>query len=160
MEFYQARAAILKAIAHPVRLRIADILRQEPECVCHLSAALTKPQPYISQQLAILRNAGVILDEREGTNVYYRLAGAGVASQVAAACDALADGPAGRRLVHGCVCPKCMEPGGLKPQQPLRSLPAQADGATLRLPQVSAGRLRAGCCDLESPDGGESDGLA
>jgi DNA-binding transcriptional ArsR family regulator len=55
MESYQARAATLKAIAHPVRLHIVDILRQAPECVCHLSAALTKPQPYISQQLAILR---------------------------------------------------------------------------------------------------------
>jgi ArsR family transcriptional regulator len=66
-----------------------------------------KPQPYISQQLAILRNAGVIVDEREGINVFYRLAGADVTRQVAAACGPLADGAAGHRSVAGCVCPKC-----------------------------------------------------
>jgi ArsR family transcriptional regulator len=109
MESYQGRAATLKAIAHPVRLHIVDILREAPECVCHLSAALTKPQPYISQQLAILRNAGVIVDEREGANVFYRLAGADVASQVAAACGPLADGAAGHRPVAGCLCPKCLD---------------------------------------------------
>lgn len=74
MEHYRQQAALLKAIGHPVRLQIVDLLRVEPECVCHLSAALNKSQPYVSQQLAILRNAKVIVDERDGTNIYYRLA--------------------------------------------------------------------------------------
>ena len=86
METYRRQAALLKAIGHPVRLQIVDLLRIEPECVCHLSAALDKPQPYVSQQLAILRNAGVIVDERDGTNIFYRLADDNVARQVAAAC--------------------------------------------------------------------------
>jgi len=107
MEFYQARAATLKAIAHPVRLHILDILRQAPECVCHLSAALAKPQPYISQQLAILRNAGVITDEREGSNVFYQLADASVTRQVAAVCGPLVDAALGHHPVAGCACPKC-----------------------------------------------------
>jgi len=106
MDSYKAQATWLKAIAHPVRLHIVDLLRQEPECVCHLSAALGKPQPYISQQLAILRNAGVIVDERDGTNIYYRLADANVAKQVEAICGP-APAPGRHRRVRGCNCPKC-----------------------------------------------------
>jgi DNA-binding transcriptional ArsR family regulator len=112
METYNRQAAVLKAIGHPVRLRIVDLLRLEPECVCHLSAALNKPQPYMSQQLAILRNAGVIVDERDGTNIYYRLADANVARQVAAACTPCAseDGDVrhdARQALACCNCPKC-----------------------------------------------------
>lgn len=106
MDVYRRQAALLKAIGHPVRLQIVDLLRIEPECVCHLSAALNKPQPYVSQQLAILRNASVIVDERDGTNIYYRLADENVGRQVTAACgDAH---PAAKRQAIGCCnCPKC-----------------------------------------------------
>ncbi len=112
MDSYQLQAALLKAIGHPVRLHIVDLLRQEPECVCHLSAALDKPQPYISQQLAILRSAGVIMDEREGTYIFYRLADANVTRQVEAACGPIEAGEGGRHHpVAGCDCPKC-DPDG------------------------------------------------
>jgi DNA-binding transcriptional ArsR family regulator len=114
MEVYRRQAALLKAIGHPVRLRIVDLLRTEPECVCHLAAALEKPQPYVSQQLAILRNAHVIVDERDGTNIFYRLADDNVARQVAAACtecDAPDAGGRGsvrdRQALASCNCPKC-----------------------------------------------------
>jgi DNA-binding transcriptional ArsR family regulator len=106
MDRYKRQAALLKAIGHPVRLQIVDLLRIEPECVCHLSASLDKPQPYMSQQLAILRNAGVIVDERDGTNIYYRLADENVARQVTAACDD-ARPAAEREVVACCNCPKC-----------------------------------------------------
>jgi ArsR family transcriptional regulator len=56
-----------------LRLQILDILRRSPECVCHLQAMLHKPQPYISQQLRVLREAGVIADTKDGLNVYYHL---------------------------------------------------------------------------------------
>lgn len=120
MESYQQQAALLKAIGHPVRLRIVDLLRVEPECVCHLSTALKKSQPYVSQQLAILRNAGVIVDERDGTNIFYRLADDNVARQVTVACQDcdVADakgggnGQAGRMLAD-CNCPKCLAARGL-----------------------------------------------
>lgn len=112
MNDYRARAALLKAIAHPMRLRIIDILRHSPECVCHLSAALEKPQPYVSQQLAILRNAGVIVDEREGANIFYRLADTHILLLAEAALGVLdcarADGASSyRQPVSGCNCPKC-----------------------------------------------------
>jgi DNA-binding transcriptional ArsR family regulator len=120
MKNYERQAALLKAIAHPFRLKIVDVLRAEPECVCHLAAALDKPQPYVSQQLAILRNARVILDERDGTNIYYRLADENVARQVAAACaDCDAADPNGhgadqtRQALPNCNCPKCAVAHGL-----------------------------------------------
>lgn len=113
MESYRRQAARLKAIGHPIRLQIVDILQVEPECVCHLAAALNRPQPYVSQQLAILRNAGVIVDERDGTNIYYRLADESVVRQVAAACfdPAGNDGNSGgrcRETLGCCNCPKCL----------------------------------------------------
>ena len=41
---------------------------------------LDKPQPYVSQQLRVLREAGLIMDEKDGANVYYRLSDAQIAS--------------------------------------------------------------------------------
>lgn len=73
MSDYKALAAKIKLLAHPERLKILDVLRRETECVCHLEALLDKPQPYVSQQLRVLREAGVIEDEKVGLNVYYRL---------------------------------------------------------------------------------------
>ena len=114
MDIYQKQAALLKLMSHPLRLQILDILREGEECVCHLSAVLDKPQPYVSQQLAILRNGGAIVDEREGTNIFYRLADENVRRQVEAACG---DIPAAggieqgysHRAVAGCHCPRCTD---------------------------------------------------
>ncbi|MCX7706981.1 MAG: metalloregulator ArsR/SmtB family transcription factor [Anaerolineae bacterium] len=112
MKSYRQQAALLKLLAHPLRLQILDILREGDECVCHLSAALGKPQPYVSQQLAVLRSGGAVADYREGTNIFYRLADDNVRRQVEAACGP-ADGgqqtAAGHRVVAGCHCPKCAE---------------------------------------------------
>lgn len=76
---YQILANRIKLLAHPERLRILDVLRRETECVCHLEAFLDKPQPYVSQQLRVLREAGIIQDEKRGQNVYYRLVDAEIA---------------------------------------------------------------------------------
>jgi DNA-binding transcriptional ArsR family regulator len=112
MNTYRDSARLLRVMAHPMRLEILDIIRRSDECVCHLSAALKKPQPHVSQQLAILRNAGLITDHKEGNNVFYGLAGGPAAAQAAEILGAIADqAAAGRRPVIGCTCPKC-EPGG------------------------------------------------
>ncbi len=71
---YQPLAVLFKAMAHPIRLQILEILAQEEACVCHLMAILAQRQPYISQQLMVLRDAGLVLDRKEGLTVYYRLA--------------------------------------------------------------------------------------
>lgn len=71
---YKKEAQLFRALSHPVRLRILDILARQEACVCHLTTVLQRPQPYMSQQLATLREAGLVTDRREGTLIYYRLA--------------------------------------------------------------------------------------
>ncbi len=69
----QELAALFKALMHPVRLAILDTLRDGEECVCHIESRLGYRQAYISQQLAVLRDAGLVRDERVGWNIYYRV---------------------------------------------------------------------------------------
>jgi DNA-binding transcriptional ArsR family regulator len=72
MDGYERAAGILKAAAHPVRLQILQVLEQEGNaCVCHLEKRLGQRQAYISQQLAVLREAGLVIDQRDGLNVFY-----------------------------------------------------------------------------------------
>lgn len=71
---YKKQADLFRALAHPVRLRILDILAHQEACVCHLTAILGQRQPYVSQQLGTLREAGLVTDRRDGTLIYYRLA--------------------------------------------------------------------------------------
>ena len=107
---YEILSARLKLLAHPERLRILDALRRDAECVCHLEALLGKPQPYVSQQLRILRDAGVITDEKQGQNVFYRLADAQLREWLARILgDVTGDLPemARHKKVVACVCPKC-----------------------------------------------------
>ncbi len=73
MLFHQEQAKLFKALSHPARLAILEILRYGEECVCHLQAILGFRQSTISQQLGILRNAGLVEDHRDGWNVYYRV---------------------------------------------------------------------------------------
>lgn len=118
MNSYERQAELHKALAHPVRLRILDILSGEEACVCHITAILGKRQPYVSQQLALLKEANLIADRREGTLVYYRLQNQGVAALLTAGRSAVrkqgslevgvpqpALGP--QRPIPGCSCPRC-----------------------------------------------------
>ena len=71
METIEASAALFKVLAHPTRVAILQLLRDGEACVCHLEAILGVRQAYLSQQLAVLREAGLITGRREGWNVYY-----------------------------------------------------------------------------------------
>lgn len=68
---YAAESQLLKALAHPTRIAILEILRAGEQCVCHIEAILGLRQAYISQQLMVLRRAGIITNRREGWNQYY-----------------------------------------------------------------------------------------
>ena len=110
-ETVQAEADRFKLLGHVVRLKILDILRRNPECVCHLEAALGKPQPYISQQLRLLREAGVISDSKDGLNVYYHLVDAQVGSLLSVTLGPVSsDETRARQVLPDCVCPKCNAP--------------------------------------------------
>jgi DNA-binding transcriptional ArsR family regulator len=70
---YQAEAKIFKVLMHPARLAILELLRSGEECVCHMEAVLGYRQAYISQHLAVMKEAGLVEDRKEGWNSYYRV---------------------------------------------------------------------------------------
>jgi ArsR family transcriptional regulator len=101
-------AAVLKALAHPERLRLFEAVTAGEVCVCHLEALLQRPQPYVSKHLAHLREAGLVADRREGQRVYYRLTNPAVATVVMAlAAIAGRQLPTEPEAVPGCPCPRC-----------------------------------------------------
>lgn len=67
-------AQIVKAIAHPVRLRILAILCEGARNVTTLSVRLEIAQSLISQHLRVMRSEGLVTSERRGSRVYYALA--------------------------------------------------------------------------------------
>ncbi len=72
--FYQARAEVARALAHPVRMQIIDILSTEGEkCVSDLTDLLQVGQSSVSKHLRVLRNAGIVRYEKEGLQVLYRI---------------------------------------------------------------------------------------
>jgi len=69
-------AALFKAVADPVRLRLLSMIACHPggeSCVCDLTPAFAMTAPSVSYHLKILREAGLITSERRGTWVYYRV---------------------------------------------------------------------------------------
>ncbi len=74
MNPYECQANLLRAIAHPMRLQILQALAHEPACVCDLMLLIKRRQPYVSQQLMVLRDAGLVVGVREGVSMFYRLA--------------------------------------------------------------------------------------
>ncbi len=112
---FQRQARLLRALAHPVRLQLMEILSHQEACVCHLTAALHRPQPYISQQLSTLHDAGLVSDRRDGTLVYYSATDGRIISLLATGRELvlnLAAEPvtfsanAAVRL-ENCPCPRC-----------------------------------------------------
>jgi DNA-binding transcriptional ArsR family regulator len=71
---YEARAKIIKALAHPTRLFIVDELSKADErCVCELTDMVGVDMSTVSRHLALLKNAGIVEDRKRGSMVYYRL---------------------------------------------------------------------------------------
>lgn len=70
---FTARAKIIKAIAHPTRLFIIDELSREEKCVCKLTEMIGSDMSTVSKHLSLLKAAGLVQDEKRGTQVYYRL---------------------------------------------------------------------------------------
>jgi DNA-binding transcriptional ArsR family regulator len=73
MDVYETQRNLLKVLSHATRLAILDILREGEQCVCHMEATLGLRQAYISQQLMILKQAGLLEARRDGLNLYYRV---------------------------------------------------------------------------------------
>lgn len=65
---------LLRAAADRTRLRLLNLLQEGEICVCDLQAVLGIPQPTVSRHLAVLRHAGLVVDQRAGTRILYSLA--------------------------------------------------------------------------------------
>jgi len=68
------KAELFKALAHPERIRILELLRTGERTVSELQARLAIEAPsVVSQQLAVLRSRQLVTGRKEGTSVYYRV---------------------------------------------------------------------------------------
>ena len=70
---FEARAKVLKAMAHPSRLFIVDTLSKGERCVQDLADMLEIDISTVSRHLSVLKNAALVKDEKKGTKVFYRL---------------------------------------------------------------------------------------
>jgi ArsR family transcriptional regulator len=116
---YDETARFFKALSHPLRLQIIEVLERDGEsCVCHLECRLGERQPQISQQLTRLKGAGLVRGRRDGLNIFYSLTSPDIVALVRAANGAVL-GSVGRqgrgegpRLARtgaprACPCPRC-----------------------------------------------------
>ena len=69
----QFKTEFFKALAHPLRIRLLELLRPGPMSVGQLQQAIGVPASSISQQLAVLRGRNIVVTERRGTTVIYRV---------------------------------------------------------------------------------------
>ncbi|UCF70353.1 MAG: winged helix-turn-helix transcriptional regulator [candidate division WOR-3 bacterium] len=72
-EIIRKKGEILSALAHPLRLRILDKLREGPCCVCKIIPYVGGEQSNVSHHLAILRRAHIVQSEKRGIEVWYRV---------------------------------------------------------------------------------------
>lgn len=78
-------AELLKALGHPVRLQVLQILARQETCVCELIPMLNIEQSNLSQHLKLLRKHGIVQNRREGSRVVYSLVNSAVIPIIAAA---------------------------------------------------------------------------
>jgi ArsR family transcriptional regulator, arsenate/arsenite/antimonite-responsive transcriptional repressor len=70
---YRSRAAVAKALAHPSRLLIVDLLRSGEKCAGDLVEAVGAEGPTVSRHLTVLLNAGLVAQDKRGAFVFYRV---------------------------------------------------------------------------------------
>jgi DNA-binding transcriptional ArsR family regulator len=108
MKIYEQETKLYKSLMHPARLAILDLLRDGEACVCHMEATFKYRQAYISQQLMVLRDAGLVEVRRDGLNIYYRV----IRPEIFAVLDAMRGVTGIRPMVskpkrNACTCPNC-----------------------------------------------------
>lgn len=109
-DFYRSVGGLFKEISPPARIKILLAIGEEEVCVCHLEANLRMKQAYLSQHLMALRKAGILITNREGRFIYYRLAKPELLTVIQAAARVLDikmvvnEKPIEK---NKCPCPKC-----------------------------------------------------
>ncbi len=70
---FKAQAQMFKALGHPGRLLIVHELSRGERCVCELATLVGSEMPTVSRHLSLLKHAGIVDDEKRGSQVFYRL---------------------------------------------------------------------------------------
>lgn len=70
---FEVRAKVLKALAHPSRLFIVEELEKGERCVCELTEMIGADISTVSKHLSVLKQAGLIIDDKRGNQVFYQL---------------------------------------------------------------------------------------
>ncbi|MAT44189.1 MAG: transcriptional regulator [Anaerolineaceae bacterium] len=109
LDSQKKQANYFKYFTHPVRIAILQILGKGEACVCHMEAVLGLRQAYLSQQLAVLREGGLITDRKDGWNVFYQLTDPQILNVLHAVHSLISDDlETETSLVpESCSCPKC-----------------------------------------------------
>jgi DNA-binding transcriptional ArsR family regulator len=111
---YNTQIQIFKLLSHPARLAILETLHGGEQCVCHMEAALGYRQAYLSQQLASLRDAGIIQDRRDGWNIFYRVTDERIYDVLSAVKQITGlEEPEVQEPKKPCTCPRCSARAGM-----------------------------------------------
>jgi ArsR family transcriptional regulator len=108
---YTQIGSFFRHISHPARIKILLEIGEGEACVCHLEAKLGLRQAYLSQHLMALRDANILVTEKDGRYVYYRLADPAVLDLVRSAAAMVDVDDSNLAVSTGnvrhCSCPKC-----------------------------------------------------
>ena len=81
----QLKSDLFKSLAHPLRVQVLELLAGGERSVGSLAESLGAELSNLSQQLGVLRRAGVVATRREGNTLFYALRDPGVAESLASA---------------------------------------------------------------------------
>jgi DNA-binding transcriptional ArsR family regulator len=82
---YQLKAEFFKTLAHPARIRVLELLSEREHSVSEMLPEVGIEPAHLSQQLAVLRRANLVVSRKEGSTVYYALTSPDVAELLAVA---------------------------------------------------------------------------
>lgn len=71
---YEHKAAVLKALSHPARLEILEILLMEQQCNCDMAALLNLEQSTLSRHISVLKQAGFVTTSKQGVRLIVQIA--------------------------------------------------------------------------------------
>jgi ArsR family transcriptional regulator len=86
---YELQAEVVQALAHPIRIAVADLLRDGEQCVCDIAEQVGAERSNVSRHLAIMLRAGIVETRREGVMVFYQLRTPCILNFLACASDVL-----------------------------------------------------------------------
>jgi len=96
-EAYATKAKVIRAVAHPIRLAVLDLLTNGEQCVCDIVAHVGAERSNVSRHLAVMLRAGVLDSRKEGLRVMYSLRTPCLAECLDCAARAIAQNMKGRR---------------------------------------------------------------